>query len=319
MQDTDYIKLVLKYLDSQANPAEQAALQQWLEADEANRTEYLALEKIWRDSGKTLNSRSFDVDAALQKVETRIAELPPVRRLPWKWTAAAAAVFIIVGGAGWWYVNRPSVNLVQAQTATLRVDLPDGSLVHLRKGSTLKYSGAYLKDRTVQLTGEAFFEPVNNPAAPFRIQTARAILQDIGTSFLVKEEEKTDEVMVLSGKVRVTEKDNPSNSLVLGEGQTAALTGNQFRTSGSEHPNLISWKTGILDFKGEPLRDVVADIFDYYQIPVELSPDLSENARTTKITARFEHQPINEVLEEIRLMTGLSTRQEKGTFVFFRK
>ncbi|MBS1659591.1 MAG: DUF4880 domain-containing protein, partial [Bacteroidetes bacterium] len=172
MQDTDYIMLVLKHLDSQASPAEQAALQKWLEADEAHRLEYQALEKLWQDSGKLLNSRSFDVEAALQKVEKRIVETPATARIfPWKWTAAAAAVLLIAGSASWWYLSRPSINLIQAETATLRVSLPDGSLVHLRKGSTLQYSEAYTKgkDRTVQLSGEAFFEPVNNPAAPFRI------------------------------------------------------------------------------------------------------------------------------------------------------
>ncbi|HEY6902407.1 MAG TPA: FecR domain-containing protein [Puia sp.] len=323
MQDTDYIRLVLKHLESQASPAEEAALKQWLEADEQHRLEFQTLEKIWQDSGKMLNSRSFDVEAALRKVEAAVTAMPAARAriISWKWTAAAAAVLLIAGSASWWYMSRPSMNLVRAETAMLRVPLPDGSIVHLRKGSSLQYSEAFAKgkDRTVQLSGEAFFEPVNNPAAPFRIQTARAILQDIGTSFLVREEGKTDEVMVVTGKVRVTEKNNPSNSIVLNEGQKALLKDDELTSVGPQNLNLISWKTGILEFRGESLPDVVADIADYYQTPVAISPELTEKARNTRITARFEHQPLNEVLEEIRLTTGLSTREERGTFVFFHK
>jgi ferric-dicitrate binding protein FerR (iron transport regulator) len=339
MQDTDYIKLVLKYLDSEASPAEQAALQLWLEADPQHRLEYQALERIWRDSGKALNNRSFDVEGALEKVKERImpvrtsAETPvrtsapftgysgspaaQPRLFPWKWALAAASVLLVIGSASWWFFSRQQTSLIQAATATLRVALPDGSLVHLRKGSVLSYSsGSFGKERVVDLSGEAFFEPVHNPSVPFRIRTTHAILQDIGTSFLVKETAAADELTVVTGKVKFTERADPSNNLILTPGHKALLSGHGFMTSGTEDLNVIAWTTGILDFKDQPLEEVAADIADYYQTPVVLSPTLSEKARAARVTARFDHQPLKEVLEEIQLMTGLSTRHEKDTFVF---
>jgi transmembrane sensor len=327
MQDTDYIKLVLKHLDSEASPAEEAALQQWLEADQQHRLEYQALEKIWRESGKALNTRTFNVEAALDKVESRLAIRAPAsarplpassaRSLPWKWSLAAASVLLALG-SGWWYFTRQSLNVVRAGTATLRVALPDGSLVHLRKGAVLQYSGSFTEgnDREVELSGEAFFEPAYNPSTPFRIRTAHAVFQDIGTSFLVKDSATTDELIVVTGKVKFTERADPSHSLILTPGHRASLAGNRFTTTATTDKNCISWKTGILDFKDQPLQEVAADISDYYQTPVILSPDVSEKARATRVTARFDHQPLKEVLEEIQLMTGLSTRQEKGSFVF---
>jgi transmembrane sensor len=323
MQDTDYIKLVLKHLDSEASPAEETALQQWLAMDEEHRLEYKALEKIWRESGTVLNDRSFNVEAALEKVENRLAlsSPTPIRTFPWKWALAAASIFLVVGTAGWWYSSRPAVNVIRAATATLRVELPDGSIVHLRKGAVLQYSSAFMdkKERTVEFSGEAFFEPVQNPAHPFRIHTAHSILEDIGTSFLVNEQAAGDEVTVVTGKVKFTERENPSNNLILTSGHKANLSGSRFTTPGKAGWNAISWKTGILDFKDEPLQDVVADISDYYQTTVSLDPGLSENERMIKVNARVVHQPLSEVLEELRLTTGLSTRQEKGIFVFFHK
>ncbi|WP_431212829.1 FecR domain-containing protein [Puia sp. P3] len=79
----------------------------------------------------------------------------------------------------------------------------------------------------------------------------------------------------------------------------------------------LAWKTDVLDFKNQPLSDVAADIADYYQTAIVIDPALAEKAMTTRVTARFEHQPLKEVLEEVRLMTGLSTRKEKDTFVFY--
>lgn len=323
MQDTDYIKLVLKHLDSEASPAEEAALQQWLGMDPEHRLEYQALEKLWRESETVLNDRSFNVEAALEKVQKHLAlsSPTPVRTYPWKWTLAAASVLLVVGTAGWWYSSRPVVNVIHAETATLRVELPDGSTVHLRKGAILQYTSAFMdkKERTVELAGEAFFEPVQNPAQPFRIRTSHSIFEDIGTSFLINEQAAGDEVTVVTGKVRFTERKDPSNSLIITSGQKADLSGSRFTTPATADPNAISWKTGILDFKDEPLQEVVADISDYYQTAVSLDHSLSQNERVIKVNARFAHQPLSEVLEELRLTTGFSTRQEKGIFVFFHK
>jgi len=312
MQDTDYIKLVLKHLDLEASPAEENALQNWLEADQQHRLEYQALEKIWRDSGKALNVRSFNVEAALDKVEHRLAQ-PSIRSFPWKRVFAAASVLLILGSASWWSLTRPVTHSITA-TTTLRVALPDGSIVNLRRGAVLSYSG-----RTAELSGEAFFEPVHDPSHPFRITTTNAIFEDIGTSFLINSKPNGDELTVVSGKVKFTEKANPSNNLILGSGHMALLDGNKFVTSETAAANVTSWKTGILDFQRQPLQEVAADISDFYQTPVTLSPDLLEKAGTIKVTARFDHQPLKDVLEEIQLMTGLSTRHEKGSFVFSQK
>ena len=309
MQGSDHIKLVLKHLDSETSPAEELALQHWLEADPRNRLEYQALEKIWRDSGKVLNARSFNVEAALDKVQHRLTQ-PSPRSLPWKRVLAAASVVLLLGSASWWFLTRPVTHSITA-TTTLRVALPDGSIVILRRGAVLSYSG-----RTATLSGEAFFEPVHDPIHPFRISTTHAIFEDIGTSFLINNKSDGDELTVVSGKVKFKEKANPSNNLILSSGHMALLDGNKFVTSETAGANVISWKTGILDFQRQSLQEVAADISDFYQTPVTLSPDLTEKARTIRVTARFDHQPLKDVLEEIQLMTGLSTRHEKGSFVF---
>jgi transmembrane sensor len=348
MQDTDYIKLVLKHLDSEASPAEEAALHQWLEADPRHRLEYQTLERIWRESGKVLNKHSFNTEAALEKVENQLAirtptqprsqsPAPELRRSivprsfspvpfaslgnPWRWSLAAASVLLVLGTAGWWYFTRSPVSVIRAETASLRVVLPDGSLAQLRKGAILSYSGSFAegKERVVDLSGEAFFMPVHNPSRPFHIRTEHAVLQDIGTSFLVKTGTATDELTVITGKVKFAEKADPSNSLILAEGQKAILSGSRFTTSGTVARNVIAWTNGILDFKDEPLQDVVADITDCYQTPVVLDPHLSDKASAARVNARFAHQPLKDVLEEIRLTTGLSTRKEKDTFVFFQE
>jgi len=337
MSEADYIQLVLKHLDSQADPAEQAALQSWLEADPQNRLEYQALEKIWNDSGRTLAAHSFDVEAALEKVQGRLnmttgtignvyrgtgaegVNPGTVRIFPWKRALAAASIVLVLGAAGWWMRAHSggTQTSIHAGTANQTVTLPDGSLVHLRKGATLSYT-AGLTDRTVKLSGEAFFEPAADPATPFRIRTRLAVFQDIGTSFLVNDQPFGDELTVITGKVKFSDKTNPSNSLILTAGKKAMLSGSGFTAIiPTADPNILAWKTDVLDFKDQPLSNVAADIADYYQTPIAIDPALAKKAGTIRVTARFERQPLKEVLEEVRLMTGLSTRKEKDTFVFY--
>ncbi|WP_431212827.1 FecR/PupR family sigma factor regulator [Puia sp. P3] len=106
MSEADYIQLVLKHLDSQASPAERDALQIWLEADPQNRLEYQALEKIWSDSGRTLTGRTFDVEAALDKVRLRLTFrlrrdhwLPPKQEIRRQWLPRRPVSF---RGKGHW-------------------------------------------------------------------------------------------------------------------------------------------------------------------------------------------------------------------------
>ena len=209
---------------------------------------------------------------------------------------------------------------VTAENASLHISLPDGSVIDLRKGATLQYREPFnIHDRGVELRGEAFFQVTHDPANPFIINTTHAILEDMGTSFLVREGRDSDEVVVATGKVKFTDRNDHSHSLILLPGRKAALKENQFTESRVANLNFMSWKTGVLDFRDEPLTQAVEEISSFYQVGVSVSPDLREDAAgKITINARFDHQSLEETIEEIRLMTKLTIKREKDTLVFSR-
>jgi transmembrane sensor len=337
MEENEYILLILKHLNKEATPDEQAGLRQWLEADPDHRREYQALEDIWTESGQALRRKQFDTEAAWKKVEARTAPLPgemplpgeslplpagTVRRFPWKKMLAAASVLLLLGASGWWYGARKAAGLFHSVTASdgpMHLSLPDGSMVDLRKGAALQYQGSFNSvDRQVELRGEAFFQVTHDPAKPFSIRTAHAILEDMGTSFLVRDGKDSDEVIVETGKVKFTDRDDPSHSIILLSGRSAALTENQFTQSTAANRSFMSWKTGVLDFRDELLEQAVEEIGSFYQVPVSVSPDLRPDAGKITITARFDRQSLEEVIEEVRLMTKLTIKREKDVLVFSR-
>jgi transmembrane sensor len=359
MEENEYILLILKHLNKETSPAEQAGLQQWLDTDPSHRREYAAVEKIWHDSGQVLADRQFDKEAAWKKLgetltfpaqsqlqplssppsdhrrpsvlgasyslrPTRIGWRFRVRPLPrplgfrQKWLAAAS-ILLLLGLGGWWYYSEKVIGprqVILAKDGPRHVPLPDGSFVDLRKGAELTYSEPFNEDRKVELKGEAFFLLATRPSGPFSIHTAHAIIEQMGTSLVVKDLPASDEVIVTTGKVKFTDRDDPSRNRIVRAGENMILAEERFTPSRKKDPNFMSWKTGVLDFRDEPLESAAAAVGDFFELPVFISPDLGGEIGKIKVNARFDHQPLEQVLEELRLTSGLDIQKRKDTLVF---
>jgi len=332
MEDNEYIRLITKHLSRETSPGEEASLQQWLAAAPENHLEFEALKNIWQTSGTVAGSRTFDTAAAWKNIDpararsSHITRPPHIRRSLWIRSLAAASILLLLGMGGWYYIahRHPPMQHIFASGNNQQIRLSDGSLVWLRKGAEMEYPALFGdRLRQVALRGEAFFQPAADPSRPFRILTPYATIEDIGTTFLVKDlikdRDAGGEVIVTSGKVKLTGKSAAAHPLILSPGQKATILQNKLSVSRLGTPNFMSWKTGLLEFRQTPLEQVVQDISDHYSTPVSIAPDLKDGIEEIKVTARFDHQPLNQVLEEIRLTTGLQTAQEKDTLFFVRQ
>lgn len=88
------------------------------------------------------------------------------------------------------------------------INLKDGSYVLLQPGSTLTFPKEFArKKREVYLKGEGYFQISKNPARPFLVYNNNTITRVVGTSFIIKTDDKTHqtEVSVQTGRVIVTE------------------------------------------------------------------------------------------------------------------
>ena len=87
-----------------------------------------------------------------------------------------------------------------------KFQLPDGSTGFLNSGSKLKYQVLFAEGRSVELSGEAFFDVVHNAAVPFHVNTKNLDIKVLGTTFnvLANEDEKTEEIVLQTGKLDVS-------------------------------------------------------------------------------------------------------------------
>jgi len=329
MSSSDNIlNLITKKLDGQASGPELEQLQEWLLADPLHQREYDDMLTIWEKSPGALRHSSFNTHHAWARINEQIQQKskpqqPTVRvaRLTAtvKWMAAAAVLLGIVA-TGWYLLgNQLGWQVITAAT-NQSVQLPDGSTVLLRQGSILKYPSTFdAGERRVQLTGEAFFQVTHHAQQPFLITTEHAAIKVLGTSFLVNAQPAKDEVVVVTGKVSVTDKAREANQVVLEAGKRTVLKNNQFAQDIVTDSNYLSWNTGLLHFSNAPLAKVLEDITHQFGITVEIASAITSTTDAIPVNVTFDHQSLDQVLDELQLITGLVAKKEADKVVFYQK
>ena len=322
------INLIAKQLHGVATEQEADELRLWLQSDVAHQQEYDELVVIWQKTDPSLADPRFNTDIAWQQLATKIAR--PSRHKKHSGTVisllfttkriAAAAVILAMAGGGYWWYQHNQWQTYTAANNNEQITLPDQSVVLLRKGSSLQYPKTFdKKERLVQLNGEAFFQVQHNEHQPFKITTANAEVKVLGTSFLVNSAKTEDEVVVVTGKVNVKDKNQPDNQVVLTPGERVVLQQDHFYENQVSDSNFMAWKTGSLDFKDTPLQKVLQDISQYYGVHVGIEPGQEHALESLKVTVHFDNQPLEQALDEIKLTTGLNIKKEKDKVVFYQK
>ncbi|GAC1368276.1 MAG: hypothetical protein NVS3B25_06980 [Hymenobacter sp.] len=154
-----------------------------------------------------------------------------------------------------------------------RVALPDGSFVTLSPASSLKAPRMFTgPQRTVYLTGEAFFSVYHDAGHPFRVYTDQVVTTVLGTSFRVRAYQGQGEVQVQvrTGKVRVSPRDSVAQtaSVVVLPNQQAVFSAarRQLRREVMAQPVLLSPQTFV--YNDRPVAEVLAALEKAYGVAI---------------------------------------------------
>jgi len=185
--------------------------------------------------------------------------------------------------------NVPMLTATTSVGETKEVTLPDGSTVTLNQNSTLTYPEQFEDDeRMVTLSGEAFFDIQRNEAAMFIARSQLADVEVLGTSFNIDAYPGTTrfEVSVSTGLVQLRPR-NSSKTIKMEKGQVGVFnTETKLIYKNWANPNTDRWRTGVLTFDDQYLRDVILEIEMEFDIEVNLERTALEGR---KITARLEN------------------------------
>lgn len=168
-----------------------------------------------------------------------------------------------------------------------QIDLPDGTHVWLNAMSSIRFplNFSSLKERRVELTGEAYFEVVHNKDLPFRVVTTSQTVEDLGTLFDVNaySDEKRTKTTLLRGSVKLTA---GNNSVVLIPGQQAE-TGQSITVHEADVEAAIAWKNGYFKFDDEKLEDIMRQLGRWYNINVVYQDESVRSETFGVLTTRF--------------------------------
>lgn len=188
-------------------------------------------------------------------------------RRPARWPALAAVLCVAAGIGVWWqFGGVERTGHATALGETQRVALADGSVLQLSSDSRVDVVYSRRK-RSVSLTqGEAFFEVASDPDRPFAVEADGRRVVAVGTRFSVRRGETEMRVAVTEGRVRLEDAAQRGAPTMLVGGMLAIVGSEGVRLhqqSIEEMDDLLSWRDGLLVFRGTPLSEAVAEFNRY--------------------------------------------------------
>lgn len=200
-----------------------------------------------------------------------------------------------------------------------QITLADGTRVWLNAASALKFPSSFagLKERRVELTGEAYFEVKHNAKQPFRVQTASQIAEDLGTSFNINSytDEATAKTTLIEGAMQVQSlKDHQAKkqtAQVLSPGQQASVAASGIiNVRPVNTAEALGWKNGDFVFDGENLKSAMRKIARWYD--VEITYEADENASSKLILDGLvsRKSKLSEVLKWIETVSNVRFKIE---------
>lgn len=186
--------------------------------------------------------------------------------------------------------------LTTPRSGQYQLTLPDGSRVWLNNVSRLRYPTAFLgKDRTVELTGEAYFEIVKDAAKPFIVKVKDEAVEVLGTSFNVMaySEEGGTQTTLLTGAVAVKA---GSNMVRLKPDEQAQMKadGGLKVVKDVASQDVVSWKDGFFYFGRASFAAVMRQLARWYDVDVIYEGKVPEMEFGGKIDRTL---PLNDLLK----------------------
>lgn len=172
--------------------------------------------------------------------------------------------------------------------------LSDGTEVWLNAASSITYPVAFSQqERSVTVSGEAYFEVAHRDDMPFKVHTGKQEIAVLGTHFNVKAYPDDPDISttLLTGSVKVTNTASGAAG-VLKPGQQARImnTGGQLDISSVQAENAVSWKNGYFLFDDQDIKSIMKIISRWYDVDIEYRAPLS-NERFGGTFSRSSNMP----------------------------
>ncbi len=211
-------------------------------------------------------------------------------------------------------VSNTALNSIETpRGGQYEVILPDGSKVLLNAASSLTYPASFvaLKERRVELKGEAYFEIAKDKRHPFIVKSENQEIKVLGTHFNINSyiDEPVTKTTLVEGSVLikvsgVEEVLSPGNQAVNGPDGLDVVEANL--------DEVLAWKNGYFMFDSESIESVMRKISRWYNVDVvfkglvskdKFGGTVSRFANVSQVLRKLEYTgKVHFIIEERRII-----------------
>ncbi|MBS1566087.1 MAG: FecR domain-containing protein [Bacteroidetes bacterium] len=186
-----------------------------------------------------------------------------------------------------------------------QVTLPDGTKVWLNAASSLRFPTAFSgNERSVELSGEAYFEVAQNPAKPFKVRKkdSNIEVQVLGTHFNVNayDDEGDTKITLLEGKISITAGQRPTTLFPGQQALVLAATGKSsdiiVRTN-ADLDEAMAWKNGLFQFNNTNIAAMMKQLSRWYDVDIAYEGNVMNESFSGTIPRNTTALGLFEVLE----------------------
>ncbi len=291
-KDYDVWTLISSVLNDSASLEEKKQVDAWINQSEENRKTYEILLKIGLKKEKVSQDFKYNVYSKFHAGKITSSYFRNLRF--WKYSAVASFATILILGSIL-TIKKIGFSDLSTDIETFcpygiksKVDLPDGTVVHLNSGSSIHYPAQFKGDyREVTLTGEGYFEVQKDLKHPFIVQTGDINIRVFGTHFNVKnyQDDEVIQTTLIEGSVGIYKDiDKKIHNLI-------KLVPNQKAIYNKESGLIVKrnvdadlsavWTEGKYYFEKESFQSIVKQLERNYNMNIKvLSKALNEKVYT---------------------------------------
>jgi ferric-dicitrate binding protein FerR (iron transport regulator) len=317
-------EILISYLNSETSEFENKQIFEWLNEDDKNLEDFLAIKESWEKFENRFVS--INKSKAFEKIGNKIENSKPRQFLGILKYAVVIAITFISTFA---YFEFSNLENIQEEISYTRIHCPkgertkislsDGTEVWLASESDLRFPSSFKGTdlREVELWGQAYFEVEKSKEKMFVVKTNDYDVRVYGTKFNVRNygyDEKS-EVSLYEGKIafKVEDKDeillNKSDKLIFNKQKSKYAIS---KTSADD----LFWKYGFMNFSNANLYQIAKKIEKYYNVKIKIIDYIDKSIR---FTGKFDNETVYDALEALEHVYPITYNKNKNNITIKKK
>jgi len=196
--------------------------------------------------------------------------------------------------------------------------LSDSTKVWLNSETTLRFPVHFAPgNRTVELTGEAYFEVSKNENSPFIISTNNQHVKVLGTQFNLSSypDQQYTLTTLVEGRVEVSLGTDPKQKMILKPNEQSILenNNNQITKRTVDVFQYIAWKDGRFVFHDRNLEEIMNTLSKWYDVQVTFNREDLKNVRFTGNLQRYAD--FSDILKKIERTNEVNFEVNNKTII----